>query len=215
MNTATTFYIIRHGQSDGNIQKIVQGQSDSHLTEEGKRQALQLGSDLRDVNFDVAFSSDSVRAKETAEIVAVEKRLAVHENELLREHSMGQWEGQDEEVYHATYVELFEKYEKLSEEEKWQSKIPDDVESDEEVKARFLKFASETANRYPGKTVLVVTHGGVIRCLLVHLSWGKHKELPVGVVGNTACVRVKTDGTNFVIEDVKGVTKRSSENIST
>lgn len=208
MNTPpATFYIVRHGQSDGNIQKIVQGQSDSYLTEEGKRQASQLTDELKYINFDAVFSSDSVRAKETAEIIATEKQILVQESALLREHSMGQWEGRGEEDYYTTYKERFEKYQELSEQEKWQSKIPDDVESDEEVSARFMKFVYETATHHPGKTVLVVTHGGVIRCLLVRLGWGSHKELPVGVVGNTACVRVKTDGTDFVIEDVKGVRK--------
>ncbi|RMF95747.1 MAG: histidine phosphatase family protein, partial [Candidatus Schekmanbacteria bacterium] len=62
--------LIRHGESLLNEKKCVQGQLDSHLTERGKKQALTLLSQLKDINTNFIISSPLKRAKETAEIIA-------------------------------------------------------------------------------------------------------------------------------------------------
>lgn len=67
-----TLYIVRHGQTDWNVRKIIQGHSDIPLNTEGQEQARVLAESLKNVHFDKIISSDLVRAKRTAEIVALE-----------------------------------------------------------------------------------------------------------------------------------------------
>lgn len=211
--TPSTFTLVRHGESHGNVLNIIQGQLDSPLTENGERQAAELAASLRDRTFDLAFSSDLLRARRTTEIVALERQLAVNTTILLREHTMGSMEGIDKNVYREQNKELLARYEQASDEEKWAMKIPPDSESDEETVVRLMTFLRETAVTYPGKSILVGTHGGVIRCFLVRLGWGTHADLPKGSVQNAGRVVVRTDGTDFEIVEIVGVTKNGSATV--
>src|SRR5258708_18492 len=89
----TTFYMVRHGQTDWNKQHRLQGTVDNSLNEMGEQQAKELADVLKDVSFDLAFSSDLLRAKRTAEIIVLEKKLHVATTGLLRERSFGKHEG--------------------------------------------------------------------------------------------------------------------------
>jgi probable phosphoglycerate mutase len=72
MDTIRSIYIVRHGETEENKQKIVQGQLDTPLNSEGEKQADLVGSALKHVPFDTCYSSDLVRAADTA------KRILVH-----------------------------------------------------------------------------------------------------------------------------------------
>ena len=80
MNDANycTFYIIRHGQTEWNLKKIIQGHKDSPLTKIGIRIAKQHANKLKNIHFDAVFSSDSLRAKQTADIVALKRNIAIN-----------------------------------------------------------------------------------------------------------------------------------------
>lgn len=80
-----TFYIVRHGETLWNVKGLLQGIKDSALTPTGEKQARELAAELESVNFDVIFSSDLLRARRTAEIIALERKLAVKTSQLLRE----------------------------------------------------------------------------------------------------------------------------------
>lgn len=86
-------YIVRHGETEWNVRKLLQGQKDSNLTEKGKEEAERLAKKFKDTPFDAIFSSDLLRAKRTAEILAVEHNLAIQTNKLLRERHFGRLEG--------------------------------------------------------------------------------------------------------------------------
>lgn len=101
--------------------------------------------------------------------------------------------------------------EKLSDEEGWSFRVADDIETDEELVSRFITQLREIAVAYPGKTVLVVSHGGPIRMFLVKTGYGSKKELTSGTFENAGYVKVLSDGINFFIKDVKGITKSKGE----
>src|SRR5579872_7049036 len=88
-----TLYIVRHGETQWNVERRVQGQIDTPLTEHGKEQAKALGNLFKTIHFDAVFSSDLLRAQRTAELITLEKKLAVVTSELLRERSFGSFEG--------------------------------------------------------------------------------------------------------------------------
>src|SRR5271167_231879 len=70
---AALFYIVRHGQTDWNVEKRIQGCTDIPLNDRGREQAFELGKKLKDVDFAFCFSSDLQRAAETARIILSER----------------------------------------------------------------------------------------------------------------------------------------------
>ena len=205
-----TLYLVRHGETEWNKSGIVMGQSDSPLTEAGLEQAQKTAQDLKGIHFDAIFSSDLHRAKRTAEIIKLERQLAIQTSKALRERTYGRWEGKMGEDYRENFQHLFDKVKQLSEKEAKSFKFADDIESDEQVISRFIAQLREISVAYPDKTILVITHGGCIRTFLMHTGFVRWGELPVGSFSNAGYVKVQSDGVDFFIEEVKGVKKPMS-----
>src|SRR3989344_1953576 len=158
-----TLYLVRHGETEWNKSGIVMGQSDSPLTEAGLEQAQKTAQDLKGIHFDAIFSSDLHRAKRTAEIIKLERQLAIQTSKALRERTCGRWEGKMGEDYRENFRHLFDKVKQLSEKEAKSFKFADDIESDEQVISRFIAQLREISVAYPNKIVLVITHGGLYK----------------------------------------------------
>src|SRR6266404_3116977 len=131
-----TIYVVRHGESESNVEKVVAGNTDKQLTKAGERQARERGEHLAKIKFDAVFSSDLMRAKRTAELIAMERELAVMTTELLRERNFGEWENRPEEEYLKTNKHLLEKLKILSEKEKRDLKFGQGYESNTEIAER-------------------------------------------------------------------------------
>jgi len=202
-----TLYLVRHGETEWNKKHIVMGQKDSPLTQEGVRQALATAEQFKDIHFDSIFSSDSLRAHRTAEVIKLERQLAIETSKLLRERTYGPFEGKSVEEYKKAVKHLLEQAKHLPEEEKWKFKFGEDIESDEEVVSRFMTQLREIAVAYPNKTVLVVTHGGCIRTFLVRMGYLSREDLPPGSFQNGGYVKVLSDGVDFLLKDVEGIKK--------
>src|SRR3990172_12494183 len=128
MNNLTTFYLVRHAQTEWNVKGIVQGgTTDSPLTESGKKVSKELAGKFKDIKFDLVFSSDLLRAKRTAKIIVLEKNLAVRTTELLRERSFGEFDGKANSELRAVHELLS----KLEDYEKYSYKHSKEYESDE------------------------------------------------------------------------------------
>jgi 2,3-bisphosphoglycerate-dependent phosphoglycerate mutase len=197
-----TIYIARHGQTDWNIGRLLQGHTDVPLNKTGEEQARKLAKRLSKVNFDAVFSSDLIRAKRTAEILMLERGMAVKAQEVLREQSFGDYEGQHE----LEFFEIYDKWVALSEEQRKKHEFYEKlskIESNEKILSRLLTFLRETSLVYRGKTILVVTHGGLIFHLLVHLGYAKREEFKF--IDNGALVVVECDGVEFELKETEGV----------
>lgn len=197
----TTIYVVRHGETEWNEKGLLQGHTDSPLTNKGLKQGRGLAEKLIDVKFDVIFSSDLLRAKRTAEIIALERKLAVQATKALREQSFGKYEGSNK----ADFYKSFEIWAELSEEEKHKYKKDDDVESNEETVSRLITFLREVAVAYRGKTILVVSHGAIMRYLAIHLGYFKYKDNLV--FNNSGYLKLETDGIDFFIKKIQGIQK--------
>lgn len=191
-------YIVRHGETNWNAEGKTQGESNIPLNNKGIKQAKALNKDLQDVKFKTVFSSDLVRAKRTAEIIAMERKLAIETTHLLRERRYGRLDGTP---YH-TMQEFHRIWENLSKKERVRYRPYRGYETDEEVIRRFITFLREVAALYLGKTVLIVSHGGMMRTLLNHLS---EKTYLVGAIANSAYIKLESDGVYFFIKDLKGI----------
>lgn len=93
----TTIYITRHGQTEWNLTKRLQGTGNSILTEQGKMQAIELRDRLNNEEIDVIYSSSLLRAIETSNIIKGERNINLIVNEGLRELSFGDYEGHTED----------------------------------------------------------------------------------------------------------------------
>lgn len=206
MNTYCTFYIVRHGETDWNVQGRLQGHQNSKLTENGIKQVEELRGKLKDIHFDALYSSDLLRTKKTAEILNVERKLVHNTTELIRERSFGPHEGKISSAYRREMRKLLNKFETLTHLSKQKFKFPG-VESDAEIVSRYLLFLRETAVAYPGKKVLVVSHGGVMKTLLTHLGFGSYEEMRDAVIQNASYIQLESDGVDFIINNTVGIHK--------
>jgi broad specificity phosphatase PhoE len=209
-NKLTTFYIVRHGESVGNTTKAsnhVFGKG-SVLTEKGKDQARTLGSYLNNITFDEVFSSDLLRAQQTAEIIALEKNIAVKTTERLRERTLAPYfKKNPEKTREDVEKDLQKAFDNLTDAEKMAYKFDEDIESAQEATTRFITFLREIAVAYEGKTILIVCHGNLMRTLLAHLGWATYDELPQNTIKNSGFIVLESDGADMFIKQVQGATK--------
>lgn len=155
------FIIVRHGYSEGNKEKKFSGQMDVALDSVGKLQAESTAKYISE-NFDVdkIYSSDLLRAYETA--LPIEAALGINITKCfgLREIDVGKWQGMLIEDVKKQFPESFELYRKNPGCAKF-----DGGESYAELMMRAKLAFEKIADENEGKTVVVVTHGGVIRTL--------------------------------------------------
>jgi broad specificity phosphatase PhoE len=201
-----TFYIVRHGESEHNLNEIMQGHGDSPLTATGEKQAKVRAESLKDVAFDAVFSSDLLRAHATAKIIVAEKALEVNTKKILRERFFGSYEGRPISEFLEETKHLLEKLKTLSEAEKQDFKYEQGsgYESNNDIAPRMLTFLRETAVAYPGKTILVVSHGSIMRATLMRLGVAKYDELLSGDIEHLAYIKLKTDGVDFFVQELEG-----------
>jgi uncharacterized phosphatase len=155
----TELIIVRHGQTDWNLQKRIQGSTDIPLNSIGRAEAAEAGVRLRDRDADAVVTSPLLRAEETARILAGELGLpAPAVVPALTERHHGAIEG-------LTFADR-------------QARFPDGVpvpglESRQDVLARVLPALGRIAAEHEGETVVVVSHGGVIGTLVRHATDGQ------------------------------------------
>jgi len=205
--------LARHGETEWNTNQnyVIMGQMDSPLTPLGVEQVKATAEALKNVHFDAIFSSDSPRAQRTAEIIRLDRELAVQTSELLRERKYGHFEGGPSAEYYAAVQHLLEEKKRLAEHEQWKFRLSEDMESDEELVDRFFVQLREIAVSYPGKTVLVATHGGCIRTFLMRTDPANYKMWLGSHFPNAGYLRVLSDGVDFFLKDIVGMKKEATQ----
>lgn len=96
-----SFYIVRHGQTLLNCLDRAQGWSDSPLTDSGKQAAIDLGNKLKEIDFNAVYTSDMLRAVQTAELIlrTSENNVSVQKDIRLREWCLGNMEAENNAVF--------------------------------------------------------------------------------------------------------------------
>ena len=156
----TKIIIVRHGESKTNELGILVGQGDFALTDLGLSQAEQTADALADEQMDAVYSSDLTRAMQTATPHAARRGMAVIPDKALRETYCGDWESRpfsdlrenEPERYVGGFCNKFMTFAFPGGET-----VPESGE-------RFLHAVERIAKENEGKTVLIASHGGVIRC---------------------------------------------------
>ena len=161
LNTMTQMYmkkrvrimrvlIIRHGETDWNKKRLLQGAVDIPLNEIGLMQAEKAYEQLKDEHIDAVFCSPLTRTRQTATAVMRDRNVPIIYDERIIERRFGVAEGKD--------------YYDIDFERSWlpnQPPICEGMETFEVVFDRIANFFDDIYNEYRDKTVLVVTHGGI------------------------------------------------------
>ncbi|MDR6549847.1 histidine phosphatase family protein [Paenibacillus qinlingensis] len=152
----TVVGLIRHGLTDWNTEKRVQGQTDIPLNAFGRKQAELLSHRMKDEDWDYIYASDLGRAHETASYIANVKQMEVTTDQRLREMFCGQIEG----------TTLEERVAKWGED--W-SQLDLGVETHQQIAARGVSFIQDVIERHPNQKVLIVSHGALLSLTLMDL----------------------------------------------
>ena len=161
-----TVYLVRHGQTEENLQRIFQGHMPGVLTEEGKQQAIGLRDKLADLSLDAVVSSDLKRVIDTVNLAFGMDEGELHPDGMLVLHgAMIPWEKTRllREIDWGSWTGLF-----ISSVDT--SRLPADAESKEMLYERAGRFLDYLRTHYDGKSVLVVAHGLVNRSIQAQIE---------------------------------------------
>jgi probable phosphoglycerate mutase len=157
---ATRILAIRHGETDWNVGGRIQGQLDVPLNEMGRWQVHRLALAVAEEPITAIYSSDLLRALETAQAVARGCSVAITTDVGLRERGFGSFEG-------LSYAEIDQRWPEMA--ARWRKRDPDFGAPGGETLRQFYARSIETATRlaalHPGETIALVSHGGVMDCL--------------------------------------------------
>ena len=192
----THIYVVRHGEAEGNLYRRIHGVYNSMLTHRGREQLDYLVRRFKDVHLDAVYSSDLSRARDTVAAVAEDHGLGVVTNERLREVCLGIWEDMcwgEADLFYRQQM-------------KWFARMPElfSVSGSEKLGdagQRLIDFMLELEAKHPDETVMIGTHGTVIKYMLT-LIQGKtvdqHHDVPHG--DNTCVALLHLHGGKFEIE---------------
>lgn len=143
-------YIVRHGQTDWNVEKKVQGRFDNPLNETGLLQATETKNKLLNTNIDLIICSPLLRAKQTADIINENRNITIIYDDRIIERSFGELEGtQIEDIDFNSFWDYYKNIQYKS------------VESMQSLFDRIYDFLKDIEKKYKNKDILLVTHGGV------------------------------------------------------
>ena len=157
----TNIYLIRHAQSVGNIEKRLTGRVNYPLTDEGNIQVKKLTDRLKNIHFDVAYSSPSIRAIETIRLLAERNNIEITIEDSLSEMYFGIYDGFTWDEVNKIDLSISNTHKQTNE----ISGIPNQ-EATEQVKDRMYNIISKIIDENKGKTILIASHGVAIEAFL-------------------------------------------------
>lgn len=190
----TTVYLTRHGQTEWNLERRLQGRGNSPLTEAGIERAKELRDRIKDIHIDYIYSSPIERALDTANIIKGDKSIEVITDDGLMEMCFGDYEGRKTD-------------EVMAENPEWNIDLimHGDVklcapngENLESVRARVAETMDRIIEKKRGKSILIVTHGITLKALMYYF---KDEEVNNEVMGQATLTKINVDENNeFDIE---------------
>lgn len=196
-------YLIRHGETEWNHLRKMQGQMDIPLNEYGIELAEKTAEGMKDIKFDRIFASPLVRAKKTAEIIAANSCVEVETDDRLKEINFGEGEGSDINEVKADPSHPLHNF--FIHPEQF---VPmEGGETFAQVQKRGLEFLKEVVFPLEGsvENVAVVAHAAIIRSIMLHVKDRELKDFWGGVYYKNCCVcEVECqDGRMTALEEAK------------
>ena len=148
--------LLRHGETDWNVAGKAQGWTDVPLNEHGRLEAKELSNKFADVDIKHVYTSSLSRAVETAEIIAAPHKAIVIADPILRFYkNQKNWTS-------------FFKTRKMKK-----------AEMRKEISVDSLLYLKDLVRKHPGETVLIVTHGRVVKSIFVSLGNHSYQEVAI------------------------------------
>ena len=166
------YFILRHGKTAHQTKKgkgIIYDWPETSsfpLTKKGEKKIAKLAKKLKKREIDLIYSSDALRTRQTAEIVAKELSLKVNFNPKLRDINLGIYQRRKTEEFHRDFPINLKRF----------SKKPKKGESWTEVRKRMVGFIKDIDKKHKGKTILIVSHGDPIWLLRGAMKGLKNQE---------------------------------------
>lgn len=177
----TTLYLVRHGATDSNKSGVFQGTIDTSLNEAGFLQAKKLAAKMVELAPDAIYSSNLLRAVQTAQEVAKMCELDVKIYKELAEINLGDMQGKTAEECMRLFPEAA-----AAIKENPASFCSPNGESARMIYDRMRRAIGEIVARNPGKTVIVVSHGYAIQMYLHYATGLPFEQLHQAIVSNTS-----------------------------
>ncbi len=196
-------HLFRHGQTDWNAERRIQGQSESRLTDLGVQQAQALGQRIQQLRFDQVFCSSSLRTRQTAAHAFAQAPHPITYLDTLREIDLGPWEGR---LYAEIEVEQPDSYRHF-----WEQPHLFDVAGAEtfaQLQQRAIDAVALIKSELNAGHVAIVSHGALIKALLCHFENKPLSELwAPPSMHNCAhsIIQLHDDGTARIIQNADQV----------
>jgi len=152
--------LVRHGETEWNVQRRYQGQFNVPLSPVGRQQAERIAQRLAGQKIDAVYASDLERAWETAAIIAAKHNLAVASEPRLRELKFGVLEGLTFDEAQIQYPEMITAWLKDF------NQPPQGAESVDLFNARIIALLDDLKQKHDEQTLLLVGHGGSLSEIL-------------------------------------------------
>lgn len=172
-------FLIRHGETTGDIEDRYGGSYDDHLTQRGREQMEETASKLAGKGIEMIFSSPLIRAQEAAHIIKKNSDVPVEIISDLAERHYGVLTGLTKEEAEQHYPEAVRQHEDSM------NTDPDGESYDHFFQRVTQAFKSISATDY--KTIVIVTHGGPIKCILRSLEMSVPDKLDDGAIVEVEC----------------------------
>jgi probable phosphoglycerate mutase len=171
MDAVTHLLLVRHGETQANIDGVWHGSTDTPLTDRGHRQAGRVATHLlaSAPGVTAIHSSDLQRAVHTARPIADAFGHSVQTWPELREYDLGGWEGK-------AFADLHENYDLWAHMQRDPDYAPHGGESPRQVTSRLAGIFDRLADAHRGEKIVVVLHGGALAMILGHLLHGGHSN---------------------------------------
>ncbi len=183
----TRLHLIRHGQTDWNKRKMIQGiLDDIPLNKKGFKQARALAKQLKKTyQVDVVYASKAKRAQQTAQEICSIFRTDMHITEKINEIDFGDFSGSSIYDIESKFPEYFAAFRHFIASNRVEGtkrpRIPNG-ETMENIEQRMHSFIKEILSKHRGKQIAAVSHGSFIKCLLTHFSGeSPHNYMPYWV----------------------------------
>lgn len=160
-----TLYITRHGQTEWNTERRMQGWGDSPLTKVGIEQAERLGKRLKEKKIDLIYSSPLGRAIKTAQIIRGERNIPIICDDRLKEIKLGKWEGMNHEFIDSNYKEDINNF--------WHNPKaykPIEGETFFQLRDRVKSFLDEVITEHKDESILIVTHAIALKSIMNYIE---------------------------------------------
>jgi broad specificity phosphatase PhoE len=185
--------LVHHGDTDWTVEERLQGWLGTSLNEAGKEQMAEMALKLSEMRVDALYTSSLERAVESAAILQKSLNCPVTINPDLRGESHGNLEGLKKEEYEMD--PHFIKYMSLLPEERIFFSVGEGGLSKADVARTAIPAINEICRNHPGQTVVIVTHGGVLKCINFLLG-EQINEVPHGHE-----LRLEGDGAHLVLKE--------------